>query len=89
MKREHTCQLPVTVGAIAVGITAMAFYEVRELVAALIIFSILFGTIGMALLTLFLIQGIALKGLSQLESRAAYVRAQHAAASGQRPRIMH
>jgi hypothetical protein len=50
-----------------IAIAAIGFYRVRELVAALIIFSVLFGILGIALLTLFLIQELALKGGSELE----------------------
>jgi ABC-type phosphate transport system permease subunit len=69
---------------LGLSIGAAEFYSVRELVAALIIFSILFGTMGMALLSLFLIQDLALKGVAHLESRMAYVRIRHGAISGQR-----
>jgi hypothetical protein len=49
-----------------IAIVAIGFYRVRELVAALIIFSVLFGILGIALLTLFLIQELVLKGGSKL-----------------------
>ena len=57
--------------ALALSIGAAAFYSLRELVAALIIFSILFGTVVMTLLILFLIQDLALKAVAHLESRMA------------------
>ena len=72
------------VGAVGMAIAAMGFYQVRELVAALVIFSILFGIMGMALLILFLIQEVALKGVTQVEARLACVRARHIAVSSQR-----
>ena len=84
MKRGHSYQVHAVVGAIGVAIAAMGFYQVRELVAALVIFGILFGTVGMALLILFLIQELALKGVTQLEARLACVHARHAAISDQR-----
>ena len=70
--------------ALALSIGAAEFYSLRELVAALIIFSILFGTVVMTLLILFLIQDLALKALAHLESRMAYVCVRHGAKSGQR-----
>ena len=72
------------VGAVGMAIAAMGFYQVRELVAALVIFSILFGIMGMALLILFLIQEVALKGVTQVEARLACVRVRHIAVSSQR-----
>lgn len=88
MKRAYAYQLEVIVGAIGMATAAIEFYEVRELVAALIIFTLLFGTLAVALLTLVLIQRTVLKGLTQFESCAVYVRAQHAALSIQRRRII-
>ena len=45
-------------------ITVIRFYRVCELLAALIIFSVLFGMLGIVLLTFFLIQEFTLKGHS-------------------------
>jgi hypothetical protein len=84
MKRDHIYGPEVIVGTIGVVLAVVRFYAVRELVAALIIFTILFGTLGMALLTLVLIQRMALKGLNQIESCVAYVRARHAVPSKRR-----
>ena len=78
----------VTAVVLGLSIGSAEFHPVRELVAALIIFSILFGTMGMALLSLFLIQDLALKGVAHFESRMAYVRVRHGAISGQGTRIM-
>lgn len=50
---------------------AAEFYSVRELAAALIIFSVLFGTIGTAVLSLILIQEAALKRVARMEARLA------------------
>jgi hypothetical protein len=84
MKRSDCYKVTkAIVGAIAVALVAIAFYPVRELLAALLIFSVLSGTVGMALLILFLVQELALKGVTQLEARLACVRARHAAISGQ------
>ena len=60
MKRSDSYKVTkAVVGAIAVSLTAMAFYPVREFLAALLIFSVLSGTVGMALLILFLVQELA------------------------------
>jgi len=53
------------------SLAAAEFYPVRELAAALIIFSVLFGTTGIALLSLILIQEAALKGVAHIEARLA------------------
>ena len=69
--------------AIGVVIAAVGFYQVRELLAELLIFSVLFGTAGMALLILLLAQEAALKGLTRLETQVGYARAWHSGVSGQ------
>jgi hypothetical protein len=74
----------VIVVFLGLSIGVAEFDSVRELVAALIIFSILFGTMGMALLSLLLIQDLALKGVEHLESRMARVRTRQGAVSSQR-----
>jgi hypothetical protein len=85
MKRGRSYQVgKAVVGAVGVAIAAMGFYQVREMIAALVIFSILFGTMGIALLMLFLIEEIALRGVTQVEARVACVRARHIAVSSQR-----
>jgi hypothetical protein len=81
MKRGHSYQVQAIVGAMGLAMAAMGFYQVRELVAALLVFSVLFGTLVMALLILFLIQELALKGVTQLEACLACVRARHVSAN--------
>jgi hypothetical protein len=88
MKRAYAYQLEVIVGVIGMAMAAIGFYEVRELVASLVLFTILFGALAMALLTLVLIRRMVLKGLTQFESCVVYVRAQHVAVSIQRRRII-
>jgi hypothetical protein len=84
MKRSDSYKVTkAVVGAIAISLAAMAFYPVREFLAALLIFSVLSGIVGMALLILFLIRELALEGVTQLEARLACVRARHAAIPGQ------
>lgn len=84
MMRGHSNQVKAIVGAFGVAIASVGFYQVRELVAALAIFSLLFGTIAMAFLILFLIEEVALKGVAQLESRMACIHARHVGIPGQR-----
>jgi hypothetical protein len=84
MQQGNHYRIPKAVLAtIGVAIGAVGFYQVRELLAALLMFSVLFGAVGLALLILFLIQEVALKGLTLLEARAAYLRAGHTGVSGQ------
>ena len=83
MKQGHHFQIPKAVPAvIGVAIAAVGFYRVRELLAALLIFSVLFVAVGMGLLILFLIQEVALKGVTRLEAHVAYLRSWHSAVSG-------
>ena len=79
----HSYQLEAIMGAIVVSMVAAAFYQVRELAAALLMFSVLFGTVGMAFLILFLIQELALKGLIRIETSMAHIRGQDTVASPQ------
>jgi hypothetical protein len=83
MKRSQAYQVQAVAVALGVAMPAMGFYQVRELLAALLIFSVLFGAVGMALLILCLIQEVALKGVTCLEACVAYVRAWHSGISGQ------
>ena len=56
------------------AVAAMRFYQVRELLAALLIFSLLFSADGIVLLILFLIQEAALKGVNCIEAACLRVR---------------
>jgi len=60
--------------AIVLGasLTAGEFYPIRELAAALIIFSAFFGVVGTGLLGLILIQQVALKGVECIGVRLAH-----------------
>ena len=62
--------------AVVLGVSAAAFefYPVRELVAALLMFSIVFGVVGAGFLILIATEELALKGMTLLESRLAYIR---------------
>jgi hypothetical protein len=83
VKRNHWYQIQAIAGATGLAIAAIGFYRVRELVAALIIFSFLFGIVGIALLTLISIHELALKRVIQVLARLACVRPRHAAVSSQ------
>ena len=83
MKRRHSYQVEAVIGAFSVAIAAIWFYQVRELVAALAIFGILFVMIGMPLLILFMIEKLAFQAVTRLETRVAYARSRHAAVLGQ------
>ena len=62
----------VVLGLLGLSAAGAEFYPVRELAAALIIFSVLFGTIGTALLSLLLIQQAATKAVACMEARLAH-----------------
>jgi len=84
MKRSDSYKVTkAVVGAIAVALTAMAFYPVRKFLAASLTFSVLSGTVGMALLISFLFREPAFKRMTQPEARLACVRARYAIISGQ------
>jgi hypothetical protein len=79
MKQSLSHTLPAIAAGLCLFIAVVEFYQVRELLAALAIFAVLFGTIGTALLILFLIQKAALKGVTRLEMGMVRVRARHTA----------
>jgi len=84
LKPRRSYRAEAIVAGFSVFIASIWFYQVRELVAALAIFSILFVTMGMALLILYSIEKLALKGVTRLEGRVAYARSRHAAVLSQR-----
>ena len=85
MKQNLSYTIPAIASVLCLSIAVAEFYQVRELFAALAIFAVLFGTLGTALLILFLIQKAALKGVSCLEMGMVRVRARHTAASVRAP----
>ena len=76
-KRHHSYQVQVIIGAIGVFIVSTGFYQVREFVAALLIFTVLFGTVGIVILILLLIQELTLEGLNRIEASVARIRERH------------
>ena len=81
MRQNLSHTIPASAAVLCFSIAVAEFYQVRELFAALAIFAVLFGTIGTALLIVFLIQKAALKGVACLEMGMVRVRARHTAAS--------
>ncbi len=73
MKPKHFDALWIA-PAIVLGfsLAAVEFYSMRELAAALIIFSVLFGVIGTVVLCLILIQEMSLRAVAQIEARVAH-----------------
>ena len=86
MRQNLSHTIPASAAVLCFSIAVAEFYQVRELFAALAIFAVLFGTIGTALLILFLIQKAALKGVTCLEMGMVRVRARQTAASVRAPR---
>jgi hypothetical protein len=86
MKQNLPHTIPAIAAVLCLSIAVAEFYQVRELFAALTIFAVLFGTIGMALLILILIQKAALKGMTCLGTGMVRFRARHTAASVRAPR---
>jgi hypothetical protein len=81
MRQNLSHTIPSIAAVLCLSIAVAEFYQVRELFAALAIFAVLFGTLGAVLLTLFLIQKAALKGVTCLEMGMVRVRARHTATS--------
>ena len=73
----HSCTIPAVTAVALATVIGVDFYRVRELLAALLIFTVLFCTAGMALLILFLLQESALRGMTYCEAGMARVRARH------------
>ena len=86
MRQNLSHTIPTIAAVLCLSIAAAEFYQVRELFAALAIFAVLVGTLGTALLILFLIQKAALKGVTCPEMGMVRVRARHTAASVRAPR---
>jgi len=85
-KKNLSHTIPAIAVVLCLSIAAVEFYRVRELFAALAIFAVLFGTIGTALLILFLIQMAAVMGVNRLEMGIVRARVRHTAASVRAPR---
>lgn len=77
MKRKHV--MPAVAIIFGVSAATVEFYSVRELVAALLMFTILFGIVGAGFLILIAAEELTTKGMTLLEPRVAYVRARTAA----------
>lgn len=84
MKRNHAIRIMAVV--LGISTAAVKFYSIRELAAALLLFSVLFGIIGTGLLILIATEKLALKGMALLEPGVAYIRARTRAASLHRSR---
>ena len=84
-KASYSNRIIVTaIAVIAMGVTAAISFQVRELAAALLIFSAVFGTIGISVLLLVLVEELALRGIVGIATalahlkRAAHPVSQHA-----------
>jgi hypothetical protein len=71
MKPNHFHEMLIAIAMVlGLSLAAAEFYSVRELLASLIIFSVLFGTMGTAVLLLILIQEAVLKGAAHVKALA-------------------
>jgi hypothetical protein len=77
MKRTYI--VPTLALVLAICVAAVRFYTVRELIAALLIFSVVFGIVGVVVLVLIAMDGLALKVMTLFESGFAYIGARTAA----------
>jgi hypothetical protein len=84
MKPNHLYKISIAIAVVlGLSLASAEFYSVRELAAALIIFSVLFGAIGIAFLILILIQDAALRGVAYVEARLAWALGASTVASNQ------
>lgn len=63
--------------AAALAISAAAFYRVRELLAALLLFSILFGVVIVGVLILWLVEEVAHKAAVEVEHHLPHLTKHH------------
>jgi len=66
-----------TTGMGVLALSSAAFYRVRELLAALLLFSVLFGVVAVAVLILWLVERGAHEATVRLETRLAHIPAAH------------
>ncbi len=79
MKRNRRHRLLTIASASGIALAGVLFYRVREILAALLIFGILFGMLELALLLTFLIDEFLFHGMIWVEKGMAYIRARHPA----------
>jgi hypothetical protein len=66
-----------TAGMGVLALSSAAFYRVRELLAALLLFSVLFGVVAVAVLILWLVERGAHEATVRLETRLVHIPAGH------------
>ncbi len=76
MNADHFNKILAATIAVGLVVATAEFYVVRELLAALVIFAVLFSAVGMALLIMVAIEESILTGMIHLEARLVRVRAQ-------------
>ncbi len=79
----HSYRLPAIIAFFIAMFIGFEFYRIRELLAALAMFTLLFGILGMASLMMFLVEQSALKGVSYFEAVLARVKVGHSNSSVQ------
>jgi len=77
MNADHFNKLLAATIAVGLVVATMEFYVVRELMAALVIFVVLFSAVATALLIMVAIEESILTGITHLEARLVRVRAQN------------
>jgi hypothetical protein len=76
MNADHSNTIVAAVIAVGLILAAAEFDLVRELLAALVIFAVLFSAVGTALLIMVAIEESILTGITHLEPRPVRVRVQ-------------
>jgi hypothetical protein len=70
-------------GIVVLALSAAVFYRVRELLAALLLFSVLFGVLAIAVLILWLVERGAHEAAVRLETHMVHIPARHVVAPAQ------
>ncbi len=76
---NKTAEAVASIGILA--ISAAVFYRVRELLAALLLFSVLIGVVIVAVLILWLVGEATREATSRIETRLAHIPARHVLAA--------
>jgi hypothetical protein len=83
LKHFPSYKITAVIAVVLAMLIGAEFYRIRELLAALVVFTVLFATLGMALLIVFLTREVAVRGMTYFERSMVHVRARHIVASAQ------
>lgn len=82
MKREKARRVIASVGVLGIALAAVAFYAVRDLLAAFVLFSVIFVALAAALLLIISAEEALVWGARWIENCLGRIRARHFALAG-------